>query len=658
MGKVAIRVDAMFSRLLHHLEKGGRWRTVAAAVLAVHAGLLAWGAWVHSPTYDEVGFMAAGISHWQFARFDLYRVNPPLVRMVATVPVLLAQPKTDWRRYTNRVGDRSVSRVGKDFVLTNGKRSFWLFTLARWACIPFSLLGGVICLLWAREWYGPLAGWLSLTLWCFSPNVLAHGQLITTDVGATVFGVAASYVFWRWLDRPGWLRALAAGLVLGLAELTKSTWILLFGLWPLLWVIWIASQRRESSRSGQLAHGFQLGVILLLGLYVLNLGYGFEGSFQKLGDYPFVSKALGGTKKGGSTALKGGGRNPFVGSWLGAVPVAVPREYLLGIDVQKRAFEGRKWAYLRGEWQRGGWWYYYLYTLAIKVPLGTWMLVVLALVAGLWVPGFSAGWRKELLLLLPLAVLLVFVSLQTGVNHHLRYVLPIFPFAIIWMSKLARAVHLQHGRIAALGAVALTWSVVSSLWVYPHSLSYFNETVGGPTGGHAHLLGSNVEWGQDLLYFKRWVDRHPEARPLQFAYYLGHLVDPKIAGIEYTLPPLGPDSSAYAAGNQKKAASGQEAEAVLQDPDEIGPKPGWYAASVNKICHYGKDYAYFLRFKPLDMVGYSIYIYHITLDEGNRVRRELGLPELGSAAAHEGVGHEQGLESERSSSDGARTGGT
>ena len=28
------------------------------------------------------------------------------------------------------------------------------------------------------------------------------------------------------------------------------------------------------------------------------------------------------------------------------------------------------------------------------------------------------------------------------------------------------------------------------------------------------------------------------------------------------------------------------------------------------------------------MAGYSIYIYHITIDEANRVRRELGLPEL------------------------------
>lgn len=30
----------------------------------------------------------------------------------------------------------------------------------------------------------------------------------------------------------------------------------------------------------------------------------------------------------------------------------------------------------------------------------------------------------------------------------------------------------------------------------------------------------------------------------------------------------------------------------------------------------------------MGMAGHSIYIYHITLDEANRVRKELGLPEL------------------------------
>lgn len=50
--------------------------------------------------------------------------------------------------------------------------------------------------------------------------------------------------------------------------------------------------------------------------------------------------------------------------------------------------------------------------------------------------------------------------------------------------------------------VALCWLVMSSLAIYPHSLSYFNESIGGPLNGPKHLLGSSVDWNQDLLYLK------------------------------------------------------------------------------------------------------------------------------------------------------------
>ena len=64
------------------------------------------------------------------------------------------------------------------------------------------------------------------------------------------------------------------------------------------------------------------------------------------------------------------------------------------------------------------------------------------------------------------------------------------------------------------------------------------------------------------------------------------------------------------------------------DPATFGPLPGWYALSVNEIYGRSRQYRYFLNFQPVATAGYSIYIYHITIDEANQVRRELGLPEL------------------------------
>jgi hypothetical protein len=49
---------------------------------------------------------------------------------------------------------------------------------------------------------------------------------------------------------------------------------------------------------------------------------------------------------------------------------------------------------------------------------------------------------------------------------------------------------------------------------------------------------------------------------------------------------------------------------------------------VNQIHRVAGDYEYFLEFEPVDWIGYSMMVFHITTDDANRVRRKLGLPEL------------------------------
>ena len=164
----------------------------------------------------------------------------------------------------------------------------------------------------------------------------------------------------------------------------------------------------------------------------------------RLKDFQFVSNALTGQPKHGSPG------NRFADSWLGTLPVPVPKQYLLGIDVQKRDFEnfGRP-SYLSGEGKKGGWWYYYLYGLAVKTPHGTQLLFLLAVAMTI----VQYGWRcvsifdksqqqdaarggpagRDLVALLVPAVALL-VSSQLEFNHHLRYVLPIFGFLFVFIA--------------------------------------------------------------------------------------------------------------------------------------------------------------------------------------------------------------------------------
>lgn len=551
---------------------------------------------MHSPTLNEPSHLVAGISHWRFGRFDLYKVNPPLPRMIAALPVLFAGAETDWRSYSAGPGTRPESAVGADFIAANGERSFWLFALARWACIPFSLLGALVCFFWSRELYGPLAGMLSASLWCFCPTILGHGSLITPDVPAAATAVLACYTFWHWLKQPSWVLAICAGLSLGIALLTKSTLLVLPVLWPVMWLIY-RLQNRTANRALSIATeaAMVFGVIFVACL-TINVGYGFEETFKRLDSLQFVSKAFGGAVPR-TDAI---GSNRFAQTWMGAVPVPLPANFVLGIDLQKRDFENYPQpSYLRGEFRQSGWWYYYLYALAVKLPLGTWFLVALAIIAQFWSTA-QFKWRDELVLLLPTLGVLILVSSQTGFNEHVRYVLPALAFIYVWVGRMTVTMQSRVGSVLIFAA--LVCSVASSLLVYPHNLSYFNELAGGPSAGPKHLIQSNVDWGQDLLFLRRWLSAHPEAQPLKLAYFGSF--DPRFAGIEYRAPT--PSTFGTVAANKIE--------------------PGWYAISVNFvrglpylaydgrgsiISYRPNELAHFQRLQPTAMAGYSIYIYHV-----------------------------------------------
>lgn len=110
-----------------------------------------------------------------------------------------------------------------------------------------------------------------------------------------------------------------------------------------------------------------LAVLTALSLLVLNLGYGFEGSSSRLDSYRFHSAILSDVRPWQKAVREGGSR--FAGTWLGSLPLPLPRNYMKGIDKQKSDFDHKQASFLGGKWKVGGWWYYYLYALAVKLPL-------------------------------------------------------------------------------------------------------------------------------------------------------------------------------------------------------------------------------------------------------------------------------------------------
>lgn len=574
------------------------------AVLILHALLLGRIAVINAPMFDEIAHVPSGVTHWRFGNFDLYRVNPPLMRMIATVPLLFLNPTIPLEGIPDGPYSRPEFSLRQPFLSSNGDEVFWYFTLCRWAQIPVSCLGGWICYRWSRELYGQVSGRIALLMWCFCPNVLAWGSTLTPDLGAATFGVAAGYSFWRWIKQPSWTTATIAGITLGLAELSKTIWGILFLTWPMTWiVIWIAVRCRHRQsrdvdstafRSESPPGALQFATILAISVYVINVGYLFESSFRPLGEFNFISNTLGGS---GAHATPGNRFRNTIAEWI---PVPVPANYLKGIDIQKYDFEVGKWSYLAGEHKRGGWYHYYLYAFLVKTPLGMIGLAAAALLLTIY-------WRQanrldELQLVLPLLGIILIVSSQTGFNRYFRYVLPALPYLHVFASRVGIVFDSQKRSLQTASAICLLSAMLASASVFPHSHSYFNAVAGGPTGGPAHLLDANIDWGQDLLNLRRYLDQHPEIKTIGVAYF--GVVPPSLAGIPDTEVPEDMGHS------------------VHTPPIE----PGWYAISVNHVYGYRRFdrsqpvYEYFRRFSPTAKAGYSIYIYHLTPDMLDRDR--------------------------------------
>jgi hypothetical protein len=592
-------------------------------LFALSAAMLVHAAWTDFVVVDEAAQLASGLAHWQTGDFRPYHVNPPLVRLLGTAPLLAMDVQVVVAENLKSPLDRPEWALGSQFAQVNAPRYMTIVRISRWVSVLLTAATGWLLWTWGRELHGTPGGLLSLSLWTFCPLALGHGHFLTNDVAAACFGLLAHRAFCQYRRHPNSLTTLWCGLTLGLAVLAKFTMFVLIPAWLLIGLFdrvrrlrGLASRKNEKDVSAQNVTD-QLGATsaalvvraflrdlsrwalgALSFLAVVQLGYGFSEPVTRLGDIQFISRSLGGGRqdaKVDSTTF-----NRFRGTIVENLPVPLPRELVLGIDQQKRDFESGSRSYLLGEIRNRGWWYYYLYGLAVKMPVGHLVLVLAAFTLSLVRREYSPdGW----ILWLPAFMVIGLVSSQTGFNHHLRYCLPALPFMYLCTGSLGRFA-LAHGRWSiATVSIPVLASAISVMLNHPHHISYFNELAGGSRNGHLHLLDSNVDWGQDLLRLRDWLSRHPEARPLFLRVF--HLVDPSTLDIEYEVPP-------------------QEGEPL---------KEGWYVVSANVLHGYAhpifashrdrkpfmNDAFGYLRQKvPVARIGRSLWVFEIERSEASR----------------------------------------
>lgn len=490
-----------------------------ALLLAAMVGLMLGPARQDSATVDETTFLAAGYTYWTGHRFLFVPEHPPLSQMLLALPLLPMDlryspsarallegragypwtrpwlgPIRPWQELFPQGRDNwyfwalpESQLFGQMFVYDGTNDGDAMLFRGRCVQIVLTLATGIVILLWIRQaTHNDWAALAGLACWSFHPSVLAHGHLITTDIGAT-FGITlAIFLFGRWLEKPESRgRVIAWGIATGLALLMKFTAIILgpifVGLTALHWRKFRLPPRTLWIQAG----------LLVASIWAVLLVVYFPRWTSPPPIPPSQAAALG--VPGWFTSLR---------------PLLIPGDFFKGLALTLgHAKEGHD-AYFFGTWSQRGGWLFYPAVFALKSPVA---FVLASLLAGVV---FARRWREtsilERLAWGGAAIYLGFVMLSNA-RIGIRHILPVLSLVCV---GIGCAAHQLSGRWRWGVAGLVTWQAIVAVAAYPLYLQFFSEAVSGARNGYRYFVDSNYDWGQDAKRLKKFL----EERGIQHIY--------------------------------------------------------------------------------------------------------------------------------------------
>ncbi|HEY5728614.1 MAG TPA: glycosyltransferase family 39 protein [Anaerolineales bacterium] len=391
--------------------------------------------------------------------------------------------------------------------LVGGERLGW-YPFARMVTIFFSCLTAYLVFHWARRLYGFVPALFSLILYVLDPNIIAHSQLVTTDIYTTGTFVFAFFTLWKFARERNFRNGLLCLFALGLSQLAKYTAIILYPLFLGTLLIYDLSSRNETGKEKERIWAFtfrylKYGIaMLVVSILIINLGFLFDHTFMAFGEYQFRSSFL---QKIQASA-----------PGLESMPVPLPSPYLNGLDYMfnfEQSGNSPGNIYLLGHVRTGtGFPGYYFVASLLKVPISAQIIMLFAFLAYFSRRRVISDFLKnEMFLLIPVLFFAVYFNFFFKTQVGIRYYLPVFPFLYIFSGSLFigwEKFSLMKKRVVGLLVVYLIGSVIS---YHPYYLSYFNEIVLDRKYAYKYLADSNLDWGQDKYELDHFLYENPDA---------------------------------------------------------------------------------------------------------------------------------------------------
>jgi len=559
-----------------------------------------------SLTMDELAHLPAGYSYLTQRDMRLNPEHPPLIKDLAALPLIFmkginfpSQIKS-WKEDVNGQWD-----FGNYFLFKAGNPADKMIFASRLPMILILVMLGFYVFIFAKEFFGLKTALLSLFLFSFSPTFLAHGRLVTTDVGAAAAVLIATYYFLKALKEPSKKNVILSGLSFGLAQLLKFNAIFLVPFFGFLTLLGAVLRTKSFKREGvkKLAfYSFVLILVFAIGGALIWPVYQYH-----LLDYPAERQARDIEFILSSHPV--GFLGPFFAKLAHNKILRPFVQYLFGLAMVFQRGVGGNTTYFLGEVSGAGWRTYFPVVYLVKEPLAFHALTLIAILGAAWsikkpfwqetlkrMKGWLDSHFTEFSLLF-FIFLYWTVTLAGNLNIGVRHLLPVFPLTILLVSKVIVGLlkpPFLKAKCLLFGALLL-WQAISVISIYPHFIVYFNELAGGPDKGYLIAADSNLDWGQDLKRLKKWTEEN-KIDKIYISYFGG--------------TDLG-----YYFGEKYQAWWGG------RNPNEI-ERPAYLAISATLLqAGRGKpapgfdqptDYYFWLDKEELvTKIGYSIFVYYL-----------------------------------------------
>jgi hypothetical protein len=558
-------------------------RAVLIAVAALtFASLAVWGMWDESNVFDEGAHLSTG--HRILSLRD-YRIDPlalPAVKSLTAIPVVLQDVRDpDDSEFEN------YFLYAYAFLYRSGNDAGRLLASGRLVVVGMGVVLLGVVYAFAHELHGARGGFVALMLATFSPNLLAHGHLVTLDLGTTLFWLLTLYAFFRLTRNVTPWRLLACGLALGTALASKMTSLLLLPTLALAIAVfvlagghWKLGRGPERLRGTVERRPWLVAALLLLvaGSVALTVVWGFYGFRYAASADPAVALEW---KEGPAWVVVARDHRLLPEGYLHAISKA---HWLVYGEATERI------SYALGTYSTGGRWWYFPFSFLVKTPLAALALYVLGVVA--LVRAASRETLRNHAWLVAGLVVYWAGSIGGELNVGNRHILPVYPMLMILAGGAASLV-----RRAAWLQLLLAGVVSSGLLAAPHFLAYFNLPSTLIFERHHMLVESSLDWGQDLPGLKRWMDDNG-VEEIKLAYFGS--ASPAYYGIRHQKLPGYNVYSTF----EKQWPPVQRL--------EPGDRVAISATNLRGLYLPRKDtYERFLDEEPVATIGHSILIYRI-----------------------------------------------